>query len=425
MYTVDGGRPPTGRVRVERGIYRQRNGKYAVCFMLGGRPRFRTVGYDLEIARQQRRTLMEAARWVVVAAAPQLRFGRIAGWWIERFERRVAAGERGERTLEIRRYHLERHLLPALGGRLVREIAVQDVSGLLDELREQGRSENTIAGALATLSSIMRFAVRNSWIPDSAVGKLETDERPHPVARPQRALGREEISRLLDAALPQHRVLVATALFTGMRISELLGLTWHDVDLPGGFLHVRAQLSRARGGVPCRRVALKTRSAARQIPLSPQLAALLRDHRATCHFTAESDWVFATRNGTPFGQRNVQRSALAHAARAAGLTADGTRLRFHDLRHTFASHLIIDVGLDVIQVSRILGHASASTTLDIYAHLFDQARHAADIRARMAHSEFADLLAPDQDDKVIVLPAATSASRRPSARERAATRWAT
>jgi integrase len=72
-------------------------------------------------------------------------------------------------------------------------------------------------------------------------------------------------------------------------------------------------------------------------------------------------------------------------------------LRFHDLRHTFASHLIIDLGLDVVQVSRILGHASASTTLDIYAHLFDQARHAADIRARMAHSEFAGLLKPDQD----------------------------
>jgi integrase len=59
-------------------------------------------------------------------------------------------------------------------------------------------------------------------------------------------------------------------------------------------------------------------------------------------------------------------------------------LRFHDLRHTFASHLILDVGLDVAQVSRILGHASATITLDVYTHLFDDARHGREIRTRMA-----------------------------------------
>jgi hypothetical protein len=51
MHEVVGGVPPNGRVRVERGIYRQANGKYVVCFMLDGKPRFRTVGYDLELAR--------------------------------------------------------------------------------------------------------------------------------------------------------------------------------------------------------------------------------------------------------------------------------------------------------------------------------------------------------------------------------------
>jgi hypothetical protein len=95
--------------------------------------------------------------------------------------------------------------------------------------------------------------------------------------------------------------------------------------------------------------------------------------------------------------------------------------------HTFASHLIIDLQLDVVQVSRILGHASVSTTLDIYAHLFDEARHSADIRARMAHSAFAGLLTPDDERTVILLPPATwhHASQGLSARERAAIRWAT
>lgn len=62
------------------------------------------------------------------------------------------------------------------------------------------------------------------------------------------------------------------------------------------------------------------------------------------------------------------------------------------MRHTFASHLIVDLGLDVAQVSRILGHARITITLDIYTHLFDDARHTREIRRRMAASEFAGLL---------------------------------
>jgi len=67
-------------------------------------------------------------------------------------------------------------------------------------------------------------------------------------------------------------------------------------------------------------------------------------------------------------------------------------LRFHDLRHTFASHLILDLGLDVAQVSRLLGHATPSITLNVYTHLFDRARHHEDIRSRMESSAFGRLL---------------------------------
>lgn len=252
-------RDTTGRrSRVERGIYRQPNGKYAVCFMLDGKLTFRTVGYELDTARQERQAFVEAARWGVLASAPRLRFGQVAGWRVERFARRVAAGERCERTLDFRRYHLEHHLLPAFGSRPVREIAVNDIADLLDSLREQGRAENTLAGLLATLQCVMRFAVRNGWIPDSPVDKLEAGERPHPDRLAHRVLGREDIQALLDGSLPAYRPLIATALFTGMRQSELLGLIWEDVDIRGGSVHVRAQLSRARGGTPCRRVRLKT-----------------------------------------------------------------------------------------------------------------------------------------------------------------------
>jgi integrase len=320
------------RVRVERGIYRQPNGKYVVCFMLEGRPRFRTVGFDLELAREQRRAFMRAAQFGVLAATPRLTFGMVAGWWIERFQRRVATGERRERTLELHRYHLDRHLLPILGLRLIREITVSDVALMLDQLRASGRAEKTLAGALGTLGTVMRFAVRNSWIQENPVEKLETHERPRPVRQPQRALGQEKIVRLLDACLPQYRPLLATGVFTGMRLSELLGLTWDDVDLVGGCIDVRAQLSRAGAGKPARRVAPKTASAFREIPLAPQLTGVLRAHRRGSAFKSGGDWVFATRNGTPLSQRNAQRTALAHAA-DAGLRDGPLPLRFHHLRH--------------------------------------------------------------------------------------------
>ena len=191
--------------------------------------------------------------------------------------------------------------------------------------------------------------------------------------------------------------MVATVLYTGLRISELLGLVWDDVDFAAGVIHVRAQLSRAHRGAPARRVAPKTPASVRDVPLVAQLARLLSAHRQRSRFARGADWVFATARGTPYGHRNVSRRCLGRAAQLAGLNDDGwPPLRFHDLRHTFASHLIIDLGLDPAQVSRILGHARITITLDIYTHLFEDARHARDIRTRMAASPFAGLLEPRQ-----------------------------
>jgi len=423
---MDDDHRPARRVRVEQGIYLQSNGKYAVCFMAGGRPRFRTVGYDIEEARAERTLFIESTRSGVPLATPELRFARVAGWWIERYERRVEAGERRERSLESNRYHLERHLLPRFGPRLIRTLGVEDVADLMTRLRAAGKSEKTVAGALATLQSIVRFALRNGWIAHNPVERLESGERPRPVPRRQRVLGRDEILRLLVACAPRYRTLVATAIYTGLRISELLGLVWSDLDLDGGELHLRAQLSRAHRGTPARRVPLKTPAAYRDVPLAPQLASRLLEHRRAMPPVGGEAWVFHTGAGTPFGHRNVERRALNDAAALAGLD-DGTwpRLRFHDLRHTFASHLIVDLGLDVVRVSRILGHARVSTTLDVYSHVFEEVRHSHEVQRQMAASAFAELLGADgDDDSVVTLPPPhPSGARRPSARERAAARW--
>jgi hypothetical protein len=131
------------RVRVERGIYLQPNGKFAVCCRHAGRLRFRTVGRDLPAARRERADLIAAVRRGVVPVSPRLRFDTIASWWLERFEAKVAAGERHARTLEAHRYLLHRHLLPTFGARQVASITVDDVASVLLALRQDGCSPKT------------------------------------------------------------------------------------------------------------------------------------------------------------------------------------------------------------------------------------------------------------------------------------------
>jgi Phage integrase, N-terminal SAM-like domain len=154
------GSESTGRVRVERGIYRQTNGRYAVCVMIDGRPSLRTVAGDLEQARVERELLREVARNGLLTLWPRLTFGAVASQWLARFERRVATGERRERTLENYRYHLDQHLLPQLGRKRIRSLTPADMASLVATLTEKGLAPKTVANALVPLGGILRFARR-------------------------------------------------------------------------------------------------------------------------------------------------------------------------------------------------------------------------------------------------------------------------
>jgi integrase len=319
----------------------------------------------------------------------------VAEVWLQRFQAKVTAGERRQRTLEAHRYQLKVNLLPELGQREVGAITVDDVAALLQALHQRQLSAKTTAAALATLHSVLHYARRRGWATVDPVGQLERDERPRPLPRRQRVLGRSDIERLLDACAEPYRLMIATALYTGLRISELLGLIWADIDFAAGIITLRAQLARARVNDPGHRVAPKTHAAYRDIPMTGQLSDLLLEHKRNTRFPAGTDWVFATSRGTPHSQRHAGQRGLRRAAERAQLDRPGwPPLRFHDLRHTFASHLILDLDLDVAQVSRILGHASATITLDVYTHLFEDARHGRELQARMTASPFAELLNP-------------------------------
>jgi len=108
----------------------QPNGRYAVCCRHASRLRFRTVGFDLAVARRERLDLIAAVRRGEEPVSPHLLFETVAGWWLEGFEAMAAAQEWHPRTLEAHRYHVDQHLLPAMGRRRIASTTVDDVAEL-------------------------------------------------------------------------------------------------------------------------------------------------------------------------------------------------------------------------------------------------------------------------------------------------------
>jgi integrase len=405
------------RVRIERGLYRQPNGKYAACLMIDGRASFRTLdATTLAEARAQRELLRVAGQRHELVASPQLTFAEVARRWLDEFEAKVAAGERRQRTLELYRSHLGRHLLPELGRSRIQLITPDQIAMLIGRLEAKGLAPWTIRGVLIPLGCVFGFALRRGLATRNPLRRLERSERPRVCRSNQRVLTQSEIARLLAVSSPRYRPLLATAIYTGMRFSEVLALSWGDIDPSAGVIHVRHALARGRAGVPPHRTAPKTPASVREIPLVPQLTAVLQRHKLTTPFTADADYVFATRGERSLLHRNAARDAFRRTVKQAGLEADGRRIRFHDLRHTFASHLIIDVRLDPAQVSHILGHARTSFTLDTYTHLFAQATHTDSVRDRLTRSEFAMLLERAAEPKLRPRRARGLASRPGRAR---------
>ena len=294
-------------------------------------------------------------------SAPIPLLAEYASGWLEGI-----AGLVRPRTLEGYRYRLERHVLPRLGDLRLDEITVDDVLALIGDLRERGYSGWTIRSILCPFSRLLSHAVRRDVIAVSPLSKLDRTERPAVWVREQRVLNRDEIGRLLAAAPPRYRTLLATAVLSGLRQSELLALRWRDIDVADEVIHVRGALDRAGRDVPP-----KTQHAIRDVVLMPALAAALAEHRARSAFNDADDYVFASRVGTPLHWRNVSRRALKPALTKAGIAP----IRWHDLRHTFAS-LLIAGGANVVVTSRQLGHGSSDITLRVYSHLFDRAEQA-------------------------------------------------
>ena len=155
-------------------------------------------------------------------------------------------------------------------------------------------------------------------------------------------------------------------LATGLRRGELLGLKWEDLDLERGDLRVRRQIARINGEVV--EAPLKTKNAYRTLPLAKDTVDVLDQQKKK---VGASPWVFPGPTGDPMSPDSVLHM-LHRVLKRAGVP----RVRFHDLRHTFAT-LALQNGVDVKTVSGMLGHYSAGFTLDTYAHVTTSAQRQA------------------------------------------------
>ena len=227
-------------------------------------------------------------------------------------------------------------------------------------------------GSSPSLSAVFTQAVRDEAVQGNPVTRLKGSLPPAKAKTKARVLTVEEIGKLIDSAPKRFVTLIATACFTGLRQSELLGLRWGDIDFDENRLHVRNQLSRATRERPAMLVPLKTDAAERSIDLAPDLAKELRRHLLAAkpeHSTPES-FVFSTEIGTPMYYRNVNTRALDKAADKAGPEPRGHAEALLP-RPPALGHLhLIRAGVDPVTVSRFAGHSKTSVTLDVYAHEF-------------------------------------------------------
>jgi len=258
-------------------------------------------------------------------------------------------------------YSLDHYVIPRIGTRRVAEIGVVDVADLLADLSREGLSAWTVRGCLTPLSRMFIWAVRNGWCGRNPVAELDRQERPKGDAKQMRILSSDEIQQVIAAATDTYKLLLMTAIFTGLRRGELLRLRWEDVDLLEGHLTVREA---------------KTKAGEREVVLPPFLVQSL----AKASLSHGEGLVFQTGVGTPMHPRNVNRGLEATLTRAGV-----PHVRFHDLRHTFASLLIAE-GMDVTFVADQMGHANPATTLRIYARLFDPAQKKQQAREKIQNS---------------------------------------
>lgn len=269
------------------------------------------------------------------------------------------------------------HINPTLGKVKLKDLRTRDIQKLINEKLETGISPRSVKYIHTTLSMALKQAVRERLI---TYNPVEAVELPKQRKKEMETFSQAEVQTFLQTAWRESRHYAAfhLELLTGLRRGELLALKWEDIDFKKRTLRVREQLVRAKEGLIFK--GLKTAKSRRTIPLRGDILEVLKAHRdrqarekekleqtlgveAFNEVYREQDLLFCTELGKPLDPDNFTRHFKA-LLKKAGLK----EIRFHDLRHTFAT-LSLEAGVNAKTLQEMLGHATFSMTMDIYSHV--------------------------------------------------------
>jgi integrase len=274
------------------------------------------------------------------------------------------------RTAEGYRFIANHYLIPALGGLRLNELRPHHVASYCSDAARRGLSNRTVLHHFRLLHKVLKDGVKLGLI---AVNPCDSVDPPKPVDKEMKFLCPDEMDRFFSAAREAPwpcYYLLYTMLFTGLRRSEALALTWSNLDLDLCVLSVSQTVHKLSGGQYVIQPP-KTRKSRRQVTMPPSLALLLRDYRERVKTQwlllskplTDTDFVFARPDGTP-----LDPSTVTHVFHKVTQRAGLEGLRLHDLRHSYTS-IMIAAGVSIKAISQSLGHANIGITLDTYGHL--------------------------------------------------------
>ena len=291
------------------------------------------------------------------------------GEWMEVWFEHYAKVKVRPSSHQTYRGYIDNHIKPNIGKIQLEKLTSLELQKFYKRLLEKGRvnriesrkqskglSAKTVRNIHQIISSAMQLAREQNLIIGNPAEGCALPRLGH---REMKTLPVEQLQSFLREAKDSGVFeLYYLELATGLRRGELLGLKWEDIDLERGDLRVKRQIARINGEVV--EAPLKTKNAYRTLPLAADTIDVLEAQRKKA---GDSPWVFPGPTGGPISPDSVLHM-LHRVLKRAGLP----RVRFHDLRHTFAT-LALQNGVDVKTVSGMLGHFSAGFTLDTYAHV--------------------------------------------------------
>jgi integrase len=362
------------------GVY-SRGDTYVVRWKYRGRSHKRYF-HTLALAREFKGSLDSGQRQ---APTRQTVADYYAGWIVS-YRGRTARGLEDTTRDEYRR-SFEAHVLPLLGGLRLRDLGSRDVSDWFGDLEGRGVQPPSIRKAKAALSAMVATAAQDGDIAANPVLGVRYVPSPGLVRtkRKRRPLTVADVEAILGALEAPWRLFFELLAHSGLRIGELLGLTWQNVHL-GDDPHVLIVEQVYRG----RRKRLKTEGSERRLPLSPGMALALTDWKAATRHEGADRPVFPSTRGTPLTYSNVYNRVLHPALQTCGLAVplgkdergrdkwDYQGISFHSFRKALGSILLLRAGKTPKQVQGWLGHSQLTTTMNIYTHELDDGLGGAD-----------------------------------------------